>query len=775
LDDEMLGNKVNVFFKADRIENNGRYDYKNVAVIGDVLVHSDTVAYTVPSIAIDVYPNGTSSSNADVDPYIGFTVDGEEYVIKPSAAANVPEVKKKDDYQNASAKAFQDEIKKYAYILDGAVDKDGKLDYLASNPQVSANDPLDPTKTVAKYADDAFYANVGVDRYGDVNLDTYRFISVDGGLSYSYMIKTHANKANINYGAVTAYNEARGTMRLSGISGVTNLDLDEVVLVDEIAVDDTVVVYRENGKIYIEKVEVMTGAVESFGDDGSIVINGNPYWAWNANNFENSISATETAFDYYKNYKSAMGANTTYYVFGSIIMDIEANADAVTTIENYAVILRSWLDEDMGTAYVTLGFADGTEGSYQVGKLYTVNAAKPNDPTNDLAKDFANNAMFGLVVNYKIRDNGTLDLSGQYFKQSDNKKTTLRSFNTGATTVAKIVNEKQFQGKYALNDSTILFALYGNPYYTTDGQSNIKVDSTQPNKEVCGVCGQAICAVTDPAHTREAIGFTPVKAKAYKLADLKYLDANPIPNLMMVGHHSGATGGNVVGSYIVNSATANTSYIVAAAVTVGADVSLGNATYKDTKDYAYVVSAKEIHNFATDYSYAELTVINKEGVQNLTTIENVTNFNSVEQLTGDRTQKLDGKQGPKWNGDVITYETNADGVVTMLSHETPDTVYDQSADGFYYVTIAGERNDILSFYQYSTNDQAIISTVPTSCEYHEDGYSIIGINEEDFAGDYLTIVSDREDKVAAKTANAIIQVYEGQIKTVFSFTDTLQF
>ena len=762
LADEMLGNKVNVFFKADRIENNGRFDYKNVEVIGDVLVHSDTVAYTVSSLATDVYPNGTSSSAALVQPYIGFTVGDEEFTIETSLADGVAKSEKKVDYQAVQNNtAFDNLINKYAYILD--------------------SETMSAEGALRKATTNEFYKDMGVINAGQkkavVNLDTYRFISVDGGNSYSYMIKVHTDAANSNitFAAVTAYNPDRGTIRISGLG---TLDIADIVLVDEVAVDDYVVAYRENGTVYVEKVDTITGAVESFGDDGSVVINGTPYWAWSSCKLDDT-----TLFAHYNTNKAAMGASTQYYVYGNLIMEINADAEAAA-VENYAVILRSWLDEEMGTAYVTLGFADGTEGSYQIGKLYTKNAAKPNDASNDLATDFANNAMFGLVVSYKIRDNGTLDLSSQYFKETTASKRTLKVLDYGKNDNVTVVTKKAFNiastdntvnGKdmYALNDATVVFALYGNPAYNAG-----KVDSTTA-KDYCLTHGHQ-CGTCGCDATCDIVGFTPVKAKAYKLGELESLTANQIPSLNV---NSAAAG--TVGSIVVNSATATTKYIVAAAITVGADVTMAGASYKDTKDYAYVVSAKQIYNLATDLSYAELTVINKEGVKTLTTVEGITDFNSQELFSQNMTQKLDGKNGsPNWVAGFVKYETNADGVVTMLDVTPKSAVQTAYGNinwgagvqdgGFLLVTVVGERNGILSFYdatEVTSNLTTDTSVVLQSREYHEDGYAIIGIDEEDFAEDYLTTISNREEVLTANKGNAILQISEGQIKTVFSFTE----
>ena len=332
LADEMLGNKVNVFFKGDRIENNGRFDYKNVEVIGDVLVHSDTVVYNVDSINIDVYPDGTSSSAALVQPYIGFTVGDEEIAIETSIADGVSKIEKNKNAQTDATASAQLSalINKYAYVLDASADftSDGAL--------------IKATST-------NFISGMGIDGFGDANLDTYRFVSVDGGNSYSYMIKFAEDTKNAGYGAVTAYNADRGTIRVSGIPGISTLDLVNVILNDEVAVGDPIVAHRENGKIVINKVDNMTGAVEGYGDDNSVIIGGNTYYAWAGN----KLDSNTTLFNFYDNNKGALGASTKYYVYGNLIMEIDSDYE-IAAAENYGVIIRSYYEQDTGIASVTI-------------------------------------------------------------------------------------------------------------------------------------------------------------------------------------------------------------------------------------------------------------------------------------------------------------------------------------------------------------------------------------------------------------------------------------
>ena len=590
---------------------------------------------------------------------------------------------------------------------------------------------------------------------------------------------------DFSFGFVTQYNESSGYIRVSGIGDIGLLNLSDVTLKGEVAFDTPVVCYKEDSKIVIEAVDVITGAVDLMKSENSVVIGDKEYTAWDGCTFDGTHAPT--LFEYYQYENVAKDPGTKYYVYKNLILEIEPD-ESVLPVNSYAVILRSWFDEEMGDAYVTLGFTDNTQGTYRVGKLCTKNAAKPNDYVNDLATDFANNAMFGLVVNYKILDNGTLDLSGQYFKEQTAYKRTLKVLDYGRMDDIRVVNKGALEvwswdstvngrSLYAYDEDSVIFALYGNPSYVVDG-TDVKIDAGSATY----YCGDGSCpnrkmpissGCQNYAH---AVGFTPVKAKAYKLGELEGLYANSIPSLKTIG---GLNGSNVIGSVVVNSATATNKYVVAAAVTVGCDISLAQAAYKEPKNgYAYVVSAKQIYNFATNASYAELTVIDSDGVHDLVTVENVTNFNSVELFAVNKPQILDGTKGaPNWVGGLVKYKTNDAGIVTMLDVTPRASVassFNKNVDGFYLVTVVGERNGILSFYdatEVTSNLTTDTSVILQSREYHDDGYKIISIGNNTYEGNTLATISPNEEVLVANTGNAILHISEGQIKSVFSFNN----
>ncbi len=722
LSDDMLGNKVDVYMTADVTkDNNGMIvDYKNIEVMGNVIVNSDTVAYTVNAVDTDVYPDGETDSSTKVQPYISFKVDGVEKKIL------VDKDLIKNDIENAKLEKRVDaQLNEHVRSAFAA--------YSYTSNATTRSDDADLT-----YGDATF-----IDDMGEATLTKYRFVSVDGGKTYSYLFKMVAdNNTNATYGSVTNYSESKGTITLTTI-GTQNLE--DCVINGELATDDAVVFYRENGKIVIEKVEVVTGAVAGYTDDGGVIVGENTYYAWK----DCDLDGEDDLFGYYTENKSAQ-SNATYYVYGNLIMEIEAD-ETVAAVENYAVILRAYYDEDMDTAYVKLGFADNTEGTYKIGKYYLKKSSEPNHESNDRPQDFANNNFFGTVVKYSIRTDGSVDLSGQYFQDiyDGNSITTWKM----DTALDAGVYEEQFQhdnkSYYGLNDASVVFALYGVPCYVSDGVTT-KVDATQD-------------------------GYAPIKAKAYKLSELKEIACKPIDDL---ANGTGSVNDYAAVSYVLNTKSGNSKYVVAAAMTVGSK--LENISYKESRALAYIVSAMQRYNNATDKYYAEFTLINEDGLFTAATIEDVTDLNANQALEDDYIGKLSAADGKYPSGTFLRYDINADKVLTAIDNTdllkaniNTELNYTGSvvSNGLYLINVTNERNGVLSFFE---TDSAVDpqNGALQSLKFHEDGYSVIGIDDGAYVGEVITKVSTRQtEDLAAGTGNAIIEVDEGQVVRIFSFID----
>ncbi len=721
LPDEMLGNEVTVFFKADK----DGYQYKNVELIGDVMVTSNTVVYDVPAIAVDVYPDGESTSTTAVTPYISFTVDGVEKQIK--AEASIGKVSKNVDFQAdpAVATAF------------------GALAWV-SNETISGASGL-ALSNGAAYTDE-FFTDMGLPV-----LSNYRFVSVDGGKTYSYIFKMVAdNGTNAKIGAVTSYSEAKGVIAIDG----NRFDLDEVEIVGEVAADDLVAYYREAGKVFVEELDEVTGAVEAINDDESIVIGGETYALWiNADN--DAVDPGDTLADYFISNAAAM-EDTKYYAYGNVIVDFEASEiEAVT--EDYAVILRSSYDEGLDAAYVTLGFADNSQATYEVGKFNVEDRKNIYDDKNDRAMDFANNAYFGMVIKYKVMDNGQLDLSGNDLGYISGRQTTKVSgktyddktfyastrFNNTVSTVevaeGKVVIDSSTTYT-ALNDAAVIFVLYGDPSYKADGS----IDRTN-------------------------VDYAPIKAAAYKLVDKGDQDLDVIPNM----HQDTNAGISAYAfSYVLNATKGYNKGIVAMAMTVGNEAADDTGDAAEADALAYVVASTQKYNAATQEYYLQMTLITEDGLFTTKTVDSVPDFNNTALGIPEGIGKVTGDFKA---GTFIEYALDAEGVITNMDDNWESNIKKNigaAAEGLYLVNAVSERNGSLFFFNTDSAIADLKNATPDSIKFAEDGYDVITIDGEEYVGESIIKISAREVSLQADKGNAVIQINdEGEIVRVFSFVE----
>ncbi len=724
LPDEMLGNEVTVFFKADK----DGYRYKNVELIGDVMVTSNTVVYDVPAIDVDVFPNGETNSQTPITPYIAFNVDGVEKTIK--ADSTIAKVAKNVDFQNepAVATAF------------------GALAFVSDETTIGTNPTL---AQGAAYTDDFFV------EMGTPALTSYRFVSVDGGKTYSYIFKMVDDGLNANIGAVTNYSEAKGSITVAG----RRYDLEDVVINGDIATDDTVVFFREGGKLNIFKAEEMTGAVEAINDDESAVINGETYYLWN--NIDNdAVDPGDTLADYFVSNVSAMEEGTKYYVYGNVIIDFEAS-EATAVVEDYAVILRSTYDADLDTAYVTLAFADNTQATYEIGKYNIEDRQNPYDAKNDKASDFDMNAYFGMVVKYKVMADGKVDLSGNDFGYISGAQTSFvsgKTYNTttyyastrynnevSAATAAEGMLDVDGTKYYALNNASVIFVLYGNPQYQADGTI-----------------------------LRDA-NYAPVKAAAYKLAEKGDQLLADIPDM----YQYDTAADTYALSYALNTNKGMSKGIIAAAMTVGDEAADDTGDAAEGEALAYVVASTQKYNAATAEYYLQMTLISEDGLFTAKTIDSPVDFTNTALAIPEGIGKVTGDFKA---GTFIEYALNAEGVITNMDNAIYNAganaiAYNAGAarDGIYLVNAVSERNGSLFFLETANTVNDVANAAPVSLKFHEDGYDVVTIDGEEVAGESILKVSARETTLQAGVGNAIIQVDEGEIIRVFSFVEPYYF
>ncbi len=748
LEDTLLGAEVTVFFKADKYED---HLYRNVELFGNVMVTSDTVIYEVPAVLVDAYPNGKSKSVAAIAPYLAFEVDGAQVQVK--APAGTPKVAKNVDFQETAGIATA-----FAAI---SYTNDVKLDgTYAAGATGFANDPA--------YTD-AFFTEMGTPV-----LSNYRFVSVDGGKTYSYIFKmVNDDNTNIKYGAVSSYSEAKGTITIEGV----RFFLDEVNIIGEVDADSQVVYYYENGIVNIEAVEEVTGEVEALNDDGSVVINGEAYYLWVNADLEDSSAVTLS--DYYRDNPAAIEEGTTYYVYNGIVLDLEATETTSVTAD-YALILGSTYDEKTDVAYVTLAFADNTEGTYEIGKL---NAEKRNEPyykDNDIAADFAFNAYFGMLVKYKIMDNGKVDLSANDLERiaKVSQETAKREFAGDEITYyadfrGSTIDEglvKAYEGvldfggskKYAANDDAVLFVIYGQPQHEEKLDGNGDFEDYKIDRD----------------------GYKPVKAVAYKFVDKR---DQALGSIAKMAAYDGVQDSVTAYSYALNSAKSTSRGIVAAAMTIDMDKDSGLAG--DTDDLAYIVKAVRKYNVATQDYYLQMTLIGDDGLFVANTIDGVPGAGETTKrdFAGDlgTVEAGDTTDAAEFLAGFVTYTLNADGEIATMdkSMEVKDTiVYGDgelstvAREGVYLVNIVSERNGGLFFIQANADyndDLTPVKDAPqTMIKFAEDGYKVVTIDADEYAGEVIIKVPAKEKILTDEVGNAVIQVNdEGEIVRVFAFVE----
>ena len=399
LSDDFLGNKVDVYFRA-----NGQVgDYGKVELIGDILVDGQTVVHEVMSKDITIMPNGESNSKREIKPYIEFKTENsiEKMVLRDELSTKRVEGNKK--YNGID---FADRI----FISDVAYNYDfGNL-----NPATEAD----------------------LKELGENYIQSYRFISVDGGDTWSYVLRLN-NKEVKKVSTITA-----DTVSVSG--AVAKEIGVEAEVIGNVRKGDKAVVYSKDGKLFVEATEQVTGKATRFGTK-TVTINGEEYCA--------DLDSMKVEMPIWFTSDENMGKNnnyTTYTTYKNYILDVDAEY-VPGAVGDYAVVLYSTYDADMGVAKVKLAFTDGTEGVYEVSDIYGKDDEKK-------FHEFANNKKVGSIYQVEIR-NGMADLSvreGSFVSEEGANIVDGRFALNVKNDKDEIITEN-----YYSNDNAVIFLLYG--------------------------------------------------------------------------------------------------------------------------------------------------------------------------------------------------------------------------------------------------------------------------------------------------------------------------
>ena len=183
-----------------------------------------------------------------------------------------------------------------------------------------------------------------------------------------------------------------------------------------------------------------------------------------------------------------------------------------------------------------------------------------------------------------------------------------------------------------------------------------------------------------------------------------------------------------------------------------------------------------MYNVETGSAYAVFKLITEEGFKEVTSIDDVTDLNNNVIFT-----EAAGYVGNIKNyesGTVVRYSINAEGKLEAVSSDgglptdmNKDPANQQS--GLYYVNAAQISGDRFIYYSSQKAHELAQNgrLNPDNSEsllLSEDGYKIITIADDEYAGDYLVTVA-RNQALAKGAFNAIIELEEGEIIRIFSF------
>lgn len=206
--------------------------------------------------------------------------------------------------------------------------------------------------------------------------------------------------------------------------------------------------------------------------------------------------------------------------------------------------------------------------------------------------------------------------------------------------------------------------------------------------------------------------------------------------------------------------------------TVSLAIQAKKAELKKEEEYiprgnvAYVVKADQRLNMETGKYYGELTLINETGLFEVETVEDVENYNFMPVFTTERIGRIS-----EWEGKFIQFDMRKTDKIQKLEprRSTVKNSFD-GGDGFYLVNVVSERNGILSFYD-TARDVDVSAETAKSLEYRKKGHAVIAIHGGEYAGEALSRVSSRAGILPEGVGNAVIQVHEGEIVRVFSFSE----
>lgn len=696
-DDALLGNKVNVYIKT----TNGRK-----LVVGDLIVDSDTVVYEVSAADIDIIPNGESKSTRNVLPYISIIAGDQEIKVK-SRQSEVQAVAGNTDYV---ADLFAD----YFYFANANA--------VASN-KAAAYGAYTDGRLMRPILADAANGTVTdqhdfIRELGTSTSATYRVISVDGGASVSYIIRT-AEKALKKVGSIS---EAAGTIALGG----AQVSLEDVVLLADVAKGDMVMAWYEGTTLYIDAVEEVTG-IATVVDKETISVNDveykvDPAVLNGASNIANYFIANNNNNE-----------GTVYTVYNDVVVKIDGQGISAN-IDEYAVVIDSSFDADEAVAKVRLAFADETTGVYTINRVNNKQLENGSQTTFLAPNDYINDAAVGAIFRYRLNSDGTVNL------YTDLNVTNRPNGTAGINNYFFVDNGTDMP----TDDEAIVYLLYG--------------------------------GLNDQNAPESQLSYKAVSAAVYKISDVDNNQTHTALQLYDPTLNNGQGGAKSTTRYGFVTNTGLVSNVVVAAYGIG----LNKPTIiPKTGGFAYVLDAEYDYNYETNNYFANFTLIGQDGLIETTTIEEIdTDLNDTAAVGA---VPKDGNNGNKAfargsianarisDGKIIAIQLLADIAQLQTTLAKNNGSY---ATGFYYANIASVGARTVTLYPYSANandtDNASPAAISLNIVDNTNNFITFAIDGEEFVEDGEIETVTKGETIPAGAANAIIHVENNVITKIIS-------
>lgn len=670
-DNSVLGTKVNVYYTV----KNGKTE-----ILGDIITDADSVVYDLTASDIEIMPNGESGSTRDIVPYISVKTADKEFQVRP---------------RNGKSTTVPANV---AYTGDAL------LDYFFFSTATKNTDKFTGELTNPATTENEFYKALGED-----SIQSYRAVSLDGGKTISYIFRT----ATKDLAKISTYSAANDTIAISGFGTVSELEKN-VVFEGEVAKGDEVIAYNDSGKLYVCATEEVTGKA-TIVDDNEVTIGEKNYKA------DLTIFDDPNAVNGLANYYRLAGNNneaTKYITYAGYILDVEGEG-VVASLDQYAAVLASSYDADLGAVKVRLAFADETVGTYAVAK---VDGYKMTRKTPISYVQFQNNAAVGNIYRYALTDEGVNLFTDTGAIKNDITAKSTDGFDQGNIIINGVT--------LPADDNSVVFMLYGG------------------------------CAAG--ASASDATSYEPVEALIYKIAEL------PTATAAAYGYFNGSSETTSMNcGYIASNDNMKT--VIAATMPMG---KTEPTIMPETDNIAYLVEAKYGYDYDNYEFFANVTMVTAEGLVETTTVGNINNkIGDTGAAYGGTPKTTTGAvKGEFVRGAIIEYALDADGVITALGLRAnpADMATSIPSTGFAYATIASVGDKNIAYYAYSSSAIDTETAPIQSIKRNKYEFEVIAIDDGNFVegGEVETV--GKNDSISAGAYNAIVQTRSGEVVRIFS-------